>query len=52
MNARQTFFCACLLPTLLTLATGTAQGGDKPRRPNVIIILSDDQGWGDFSINP
>src|SRR5262245_25914271 len=27
-----------------------AHAGDKTR-PNVIVILSDDQGWGDFSIN-
>lgn len=25
--------------------------GDTPRRPNVIVILSDDQGWGDLSLN-
>src|SRR5436190_13585626 len=33
----------------LCLATNAAHAGDK--RPNVIVILSDDQGWGDFSIN-
>ena len=22
---------------------------DRPGKPNVVIILSDDQGWGDFS---
>ncbi len=28
----------------------SAQGPEK-KRPNVLIILSDDQGWGDLSIN-
>src|SRR5262245_12042408 len=34
---------------LLAVTTCIAHAGD--RRPNVIVILSDDQGWGDFSIN-
>ncbi len=28
---------------------GTDQEPDAPSPPNVIVILSDDQGWGDFS---
>jgi arylsulfatase A-like enzyme len=26
-------------------------GGTPGRRPNVVVVLSDDQGWGDLSIN-
>ena len=43
-----------LLPACLALSMlshGAILAGEKPRRPNVIIILSDDQGWGDLSIN-
>jgi len=25
--------------------------GSAPRRPNVVIILADDQGWGDLSVH-
>ena len=38
-------YVLCLLP----FAANFAHAGDK--KPNVIVILSDDQGWGDFSIN-
>ena len=37
---------ATLLPHSARAASGTAQ-----RRPNVLIVLADDQGWGDLSIN-
>ena len=38
----------CWLLLLLCLTPAAAQAA-APRRPNVIIVLSDDQGYGDFS---
>lgn len=37
-----------LFLALIPLAAGAAQ---TPARPNVVVILSDDQGWGDLSIH-
>lgn len=36
---------------LLFLLVSVGTNGQKSNNPNVIIILSDDQGWGDLSLN-
>jgi len=36
---------------VLGLALGGAAGDAVPRRPNVLVILTDDQGWGDLSVH-
>ena len=38
-----------LLLLLLTLSTSAFSA--EPKRPNVLIFLADDQGWGDLSVN-
>ncbi|MCO6455865.1 MAG: sulfatase-like hydrolase/transferase [Pirellulaceae bacterium] len=50
--ARRSALQVCL-PLLLLLLAGVAGGqalGDE-RRPNVVVILADDQGWGDLSVH-
>jgi len=51
MKTKHALLRALSLLAFLTIPSGLALGGEKPHRPNVIIILSDDQGWGDLSIN-
>ena len=48
------FFVFPLFITLLGLSvqTARAQGiGESEKSPNVIMIMSDDQGWGDVGFN-
>ena len=40
-----------LLPLLVLLVAGRACAAEVPVRPNVLVILTDDQGWGDVSFN-
>jgi arylsulfatase A-like enzyme len=40
-----------LLQVLGALLTGACNRSQETPRPNVILILSDDQGWGDLSIH-
>jgi arylsulfatase A-like enzyme len=35
----------------LIVGTVVAAEPEQPRRPNVVVFLSDDQGWGDLSIH-
>ena len=34
-----------------SVLTRAENAGEKGGRPNVLIILADDQGWGDLSVN-
>ena len=37
------------LPLALALLAGPALAADAPQKPNVIVVMTDDQGLGDFS---
>jgi len=43
-------FLSALLCSLL-LPVGSSFAATEPPKPNILIILADDQGWGDLSIN-
>ena len=47
-----TVICGASITALAYGAPETTEETDpKKRRPNVILIMSDDQGWGDFSLH-
>lgn len=40
-----------LFAAMLPISTVTACAAEKPSAPNVVLILADDQGWGDLSVH-
>lgn len=36
------------LPAALLFSTHVQAQPDKPQKPNMVLILSDDQGWADY----
>jgi hypothetical protein len=40
---------ACFVAAVTSIAFGSLTFAQSPARPNVLVILSDDQGYGDFS---
>ncbi|MEE8451010.1 MAG: arylsulfatase, partial [Thermoguttaceae bacterium] len=42
---------ALVVPFVAVLAVGPAVSPAAAGRPNIVVILTDDQGWGDLSLN-
>jgi arylsulfatase A-like enzyme len=50
MARRLAHLLSALLVTALQTAVIHAAPRDEPKRPNILVILADDAGWGDFSL--
>ena len=49
LATRMSGFALCL--ALLVVLPSSLWGADAGRRPNVVLIMTDDQGWGDFGFH-
>ena len=46
------YYCVLLIALLLTAHPGYGQStATEDRYPNIILIMTDDQGWGDVAYN-
>ncbi|TWT55042.1 Arylsulfatase [Rubripirellula amarantea] len=52
-SSRSFLVKACLVVAAIAFVSqdNKAVSDDVPKRPNVVVILADDQGWGDLSCN-
>lgn len=48
---RRLLFLVCVVVGVLPGQAATARGEAPTTKPNVVIFLSDDQGWGDLSVH-
>src|SRR5579864_4724657 len=46
-----TFMLIGVLMVLSVFCRNKAESAEKPRVPNIVVILADDQGWGDLSVH-
>jgi arylsulfatase A-like enzyme len=49
--ARNAFFLSGLLPLAVTWADAAEPAATPANQPNIILCMTDDQGWGDVSYN-
>src|SRR5690349_13642588 len=49
MTARRTSWCVLFIALVVACGTRAFAASPAASRPNIIVVLIDDMGWGDFS---